>query len=243
MAMNPRLLRPRAGGGFNPKTISGLAFWIDPSDSATVTLNGSTISQITDKSGNGRTFLNATAVNQPAQTTLNGRNAANVDSIAKWLQSDFTLTHTAQTVVIACQPNAAAPSFARLYSQATASSETPTGGYIPLIRNSSASPLQMVSYTNSFLGPVAFTAGTTTVFTARHSGSAFTVRANAVSGASQNHTLNIQFTRQRYGNGFSGADGFRGIFGDCLMWTRALSDAELSTVERWLASKWGATLA
>jgi hypothetical protein len=208
-----------------------------------VTLNGSTISQITDKSGNGRTFLNGTAVNQPAQTTLNGRNAANVDSTSKWLQADFTLTHTAQTVVCVGQANAAVSSFARLYSQATASSETPTGGYIPLIRNSNASPLQMVSYTNSFLGPVSFTAGTTTVFTARHSGSAFTVRANAVSGAAQNHTLNIQFTRQRYGNGFSGADGFRGIFGDCLMWTRALSDAELSTVERWLASKWGATLA
>jgi len=241
MAMNRKLLRPRASG-FNPKSIAGLAFWIDPSDSATVTLNGSTISQITDKSGNGRTFLNATAVNQPAQTTLNGRNAANVDSAGKWLQSDFTLTHTSQTVFIACQPNASVGSFARLYSQANASTETPTGGYIPLIRNSSTSPLQMVSYTSSFLGPVAFTAETTTVFTARHSGSAFTVRANAVSGASQVHTLNIQFTRQRYGNGFSGADGFRGILGDCLMWTRFLSDAEMSTVEKWLAAKWGATL-
>lgn len=242
MPMSPRLLRPRATG-FSPRSISGLAFWIDPSDESQVTLNGTTISQITDKSGNGRTFSNGTAGNQPAQSTLNGKNAINIDTTGKWLQSDFTLTHTAQTVVCVAQPNASNPTFSRLYSQATASTETPTGGYIPLIRNSNASPLQMTSYTNAFLGPVAFTAGTTTVFTARHSGSAFTVRANATSGASQNHTLNIQFTRQRYGNGFSGADGFRGLLGDILMWTRALSDSELATVEKWLASKWGAVLA
>lgn len=242
MPMNPRLLRPRATG-FNPLSISGLAFWIDPSDAATVTLNGSTISSIADKSGNARAFVNGTAANQPAAATLNGRSCVNVDSAAKWLQSDFTLTYTAQTIVCVCQPNAAVPSFARAYSQANATTETPTGGYIPLIRNSSASPLQMTSYTTTFLGPVSFSSGTTTVFTARHSGSAFTVRANRNSGASQSHTLNIQFTRQRYGNGFSGADGFRGLFGDCLMWPRALSDAELASVEQWLAKKWGATLA
>lgn len=243
MAMSPRLLRPRATG-FNPKSISGLAFWIDPSaPSPYVTLNGSAISAISDLSGNSRAFANSAAANQPPQTTLNGRNAINIDANNKWLQSDFTLTHTAQTVVVVCQPNSSVPVFARLYSQATASTETPTGGYIPLIRDSNASPLRMTSYTSAFVGPVAFTAGTTSVFTARHSGSAFTVRANATAGASQNHTLNIEFTRQRIGNGFSGADGFRGIIGDCLMWTRALSDLELTAVERWLARKWGATLA
>jgi hypothetical protein len=242
MPMSPRLLRPRASG-FNPLSISGLAFWSDPSDASRVTLNGSTISQIADKSGNGRAFSNATAANQPSTGTLNGRACINIDSATKWLQSNFALTYTAQTVVCVCQPNASVPSFARLYSQATATSETPTGGYIPLIRNSSVSPLQMTSYTTSFFGSVAFTAGTTTVFTARHSGAAFTVRANATSGASQAHTLNIQFTRQRCGNGFSGADGFIGLLGDCLMWTRALTDSELSAVEKWLASKWGAKLA
>ena len=242
MAMSPKLLRPRATG-FDPRTIANLAFWIDPSDASKVTLNGSTISAIADKTANARAFANQNATNQPAPTTLNGRNAVNIDASNKWLQSDFTLTHTSQTVVVVCQPNAAVPSFARLYSQANATTETPTGGYIPLIRNSNASPLQMTSYTTNFLGPVAFTAGTTTVFTARHSGSAFTVRANGTAGAGQTHTLNIQFTRQRIGNGFSGADGFRGVIGDFLMWTRALTESELRSVERWLASKWGATLA
>ena len=242
MGMNQRLLCPRASG-FDPRTIANLAFWIDPSDASKVTPNGSTISAIADKTANARVFANSNATTQPAQTILNGRSAVHIDATNKWLQSDFTLTHTAQTVVMVCQPNALVPVYARLYSQANAASETPTGGYIPLIRNGNASPLQMTSYTNNFLGPVAFTAGTTTVFTARHSGSAFTVRANGTAGVAQTHTLNIQFTRQRIGNGFSGLDGFRGIIGDCLMWTRALTDAELRSVERWLASKWGATLA
>jgi len=225
---------------FDPRTVPGLQFWVDPSDSSTVTLNGSTISAIADKSGNGRAFSNGTAARQPAVGTLNGRACMNIDATDRWLQSDFTITYTAQTVVCVCQPNASVPLFARAYSQANTTTETPTGGYIPLIRNASASPLQMTSYTTNFLGPASFTTGTTTVFAARHSGSAFTVRANGTAGGSQSHTLNIQFTRQRYGNGFSGADGFRGLFGDCLMWNRSLTDGELTAVERWLRKKWGA---
>lgn len=41
------------------------ALWLDANDSSTITLNGSTVSQWNDKSGNGRNVIQATAGSQP----------------------------------------------------------------------------------------------------------------------------------------------------------------------------------
>jgi hypothetical protein len=205
-----------------------------------VTFNSTTISAIADKSGNGRTFFNDTSVNQPTASTLNGRTAASIDAVNKWLQCEFSITYTAQTVVVVANADAANPAFSRLYSQANAASETPAAGFIPLIRNASQ---QMTSYTTSFLGAVAFSLSTTSVFSVRHTGSSLALRVNGTAGSSQSHSLNYGVTRSRYGNGFSSSDGFRGLLGDLLVWNRSLSDVELLAVERWAARRWGAVLA
>ena len=52
---------------------SSLALWLDAADASTVILNGSTVSQWIDKSGNGRHVSQATAADQPIYT-LNGLN-------------------------------------------------------------------------------------------------------------------------------------------------------------------------
>ena len=44
---------------------SSLALWLDAADSSTITLNGSTVSQWNDKSGNGRHVSQATPAQQP----------------------------------------------------------------------------------------------------------------------------------------------------------------------------------
>lgn len=86
MGMNQRLLRPRATV-FGPKSIAGLYAWYDFSDTSTLTLNGSTISQIADKAG-GRNLSQAVAATQPTRTTsaLNGRTAATFSG-TQWLQA------------------------------------------------------------------------------------------------------------------------------------------------------------
>jgi hypothetical protein len=59
---------------WTPSTLgSNLALWLDADDSSTLTLNGSTVSQWRDKSGNARNLSQATADNQPTRT-LNGMN-------------------------------------------------------------------------------------------------------------------------------------------------------------------------
>lgn len=79
MPMSSRLLLPRATG-FNPKSISGLAAWYDASDTASVTLNNSAVSQWSDKSGNARHLTQTTANNQPSySTTVAGKNAITFD--------------------------------------------------------------------------------------------------------------------------------------------------------------------
>lgn len=54
----PTLWRPSQLG-------SALALWLDAEDASTITLNGSTVSQWADKSGNGRNVVQATATAQP----------------------------------------------------------------------------------------------------------------------------------------------------------------------------------
>jgi prepilin-type N-terminal cleavage/methylation domain-containing protein len=66
---------------WTPANIS-TALWLDAADTNTITLNGSTVSQWNDKSGNTRNFSQATATNQPVYSTnaLNGKNVINFAS-------------------------------------------------------------------------------------------------------------------------------------------------------------------
>ena len=78
-AMSPRLLRPLATG-FNPKSLPGLALWLDASDPASVLLTDNAVSEWSDKSGNNRHFTQSTPNNRPTYaTTVNGRNAITFD--------------------------------------------------------------------------------------------------------------------------------------------------------------------
>jgi hypothetical protein len=74
--MNPRLLRPT--GQFDPRRIAGLELWLDTSDESRLTLSGSAISQVRDKSGKGWVAEQSTGANQPTFTpnAINGRSAA-----------------------------------------------------------------------------------------------------------------------------------------------------------------------
>lgn len=79
MAMNPRLLRPRASG-FSPKSIAGLEAWYDASAGSSITLETG-VQQWADLSGKGRHLIQNTTNNQPAynSVTLNGKPTVTFD--------------------------------------------------------------------------------------------------------------------------------------------------------------------
>ena len=77
MAMNPRLLRPRASG-FNPRSVSGLEGWWDAADASSVTLDSGRVSTWNDKSGNGRNAANSTSGSTQPDYVTGARNGRNV---------------------------------------------------------------------------------------------------------------------------------------------------------------------
>jgi hypothetical protein len=92
--------RRRSSGGapaWTPTALgSALALWLDAGDASTITLNGSTVSQWNDKSGNGRNASQATAANQPTYTPsgLNGKPVLTFDGSDDFLS--FQGVHDAQ---------------------------------------------------------------------------------------------------------------------------------------------------
>jgi hypothetical protein len=79
MSMSPRLLRPRATG-FNVKALSGLVYWLDASQSSTITI-GTGVSEWRSASASSIKATQATGNNQPAYQTAaqNGKNAVYFD--------------------------------------------------------------------------------------------------------------------------------------------------------------------
>jgi hypothetical protein len=84
MAMNPRLLVPRASG-FNPLSLTSLSLWLDASDATTLfqdsggttsaAADNDPVGRWSDKSGNSRHATMATDANRPviSSTRVNGR--------------------------------------------------------------------------------------------------------------------------------------------------------------------------
>lgn len=72
---------------------SALALWLDAEDVSTITLNGSTVSQWSDKSGNSRHFTQATAASQPTYnaTVLGGKPALTFDGTSDFMSAGDTL--------------------------------------------------------------------------------------------------------------------------------------------------------
>lgn len=67
MSMSPRLLRPR--DSFGPRNIAGLQLWLDASDSSTMTMNGTTVSEWRSKAGT-IALTQSTASAQPTLTRV-----------------------------------------------------------------------------------------------------------------------------------------------------------------------------
>lgn len=78
-AMSPRLLRPRATG-FNPKTLPGFVYWLDASQSSTITVETG-VAEWRDAAGSSIKASQVTANAQPAYETAaqNGKNAVYFD--------------------------------------------------------------------------------------------------------------------------------------------------------------------
>jgi hypothetical protein len=244
MGMNPRLLRPTASG-FNPRTIAGIEAWWDAADSSKVTLDSGRVATFADKSGKGRDATNNTSGStQPQYITggVNGRNSIRL--------------------VTADNTRLGFSSFAIPASHTVFGAFTrPTAGTRSgMISNNSASPndryaLHWFTDNNSYQKS---NAGFTSHGTASNATGTFLVTTRRTGTTSQlmrrngsvlsNVTSGTGVTNAVSGDwdslGVAGSGQFfNGDLCEIIVYSAALTDSQVTIVERYLAAKWGVTLA
>lgn len=243
MAMNPRLLRPRAGGAFTPKSIAGLALWLDGSDSTTMTLNGSTVSEWRDKSGNLRHATQATAASQPtfAANHRNGLSALTWDGARHMTVASFPVTDHFYGIAVASFASGNRGVFARgaandwnslWYDGANAIARTQ--GNVDSTRPISTNTF----YTLAFRGSNTIGGSSNTSL----------LRVNGVAGATATNSIFVGIPPANRGLTIGGlsASLFRmsGAICELLYYqsTSQASDSVLSMLERYAARKWGVSV-
>ncbi len=246
--MSPRLLRPRAAGGFNPKSIANLAAWWDASDASTITTVSGAVSQWNDKSGNGVNATQGTANNRPVTTsqTLNGRAVMTFDGSNDFLS--FTGTaRTDETWFIVGRANLPAANTTKTHGLLTDSSSG--HGATAIIKNDgglSTIDVALGGFTNGVnraaynLGANA-TFGPTVLAVIRSSAAGGILRENGTQRATC--TSSLSATMSRIGGLSSSTFNLDGYIAELLIYSRALSTTEAQRVERWLGSRWGLTVA
>lgn len=252
MAMSPRLLRPRAAGGFNPKAITGIAGWWDASVSSAVSLNAGEVQQLNDLSGNGRHALQSVANNQPtyASAVRNNRNAVQFNGSTDFLRGAWPLTITSQSV-FAVVSMSSTNNWGRPFTQTSTTDATATGSmnadfsmtghYVPLLRNGTSA--QFGSYNGGGVrASVNFSYDAWGVWSSIHTGSQINNRLDNGSLATfSTATLNTAFHTFGIGGNLGPTTNqfLAGYVGEVLVYSRAVTDAERNAIHAYLKAKWG----
>lgn len=241
MPMNNRLLRPRASGGFNPKSIAGLAVWLDAADSTTITLNSGNVSEWRDKSGNSRNYSQATAANQPTTGTVNGRTsvrAAAGSTRRQLTTTNFSLSaYTVFTVVV--------PDFSSNpagFSTFTGIMAIGSGATGMMMLARTGSPTRWGTFTSTSLSSnTQLASGTRYVLTLQDANdNAVSFFRNGAADGSGFGNSGGQATTHLFGL-FDGQE-FHGDICEVLVYSSVLAASARSQVERYLGEKWGVNI-
>ena len=251
MPMSPRLLRPRQAGGFDPRTITGLVAWWDAQVPSSYDV-ATGVSEWRDLSGNGHTLTQAIANNRPAVSTMNSRTAFSFDG-----NNDELIAGSAVLNVTS------ADSFSVVGVTQIANSEsgyivgtgsgTGVGFLVGTVNNVTQYDLR---YGNNL--PVGSSAtkadNIAQVWSVTHRGAAgmtnkttlWSLDGTLSAGTIGQSTFSAATTNLVIGNrpgGTVAGTYLAGLVGTIVIYSRELTLAERSTIERWLGSRWGVTVA
>jgi hypothetical protein len=221
--------------------------WLDASDLSALVSAGSTASQLTDKSGNGRHATQATGANQPTISTLNGVQALSTDGTNDMMAGTYAVTLTGAEVWLVGQlanNTGATTNYGRLFNLCDAGNDYAAGGYIPCIRSLTSGNV------GSFSGSIQATLSTTPpeafIFNSSWSGSTLRNSKNAGTPSTASISLSKSITRFAICGSLQSiapTDGWwPGIFGEAIFWSAALVGAYKGTcISGYLAHKWRMT--
>jgi hypothetical protein len=259
MAMDNRLLRPRASG-FDPRRIAGLELWLDAADSSTlfdaetggspITADGA-VGRWVDKSGNGR---NHTGVvnSRPIwrQTGRNGRGTLEFNGSAHRLTGDgtqYAKTNAPFTAIFVHVVDATAGSFPVLMSTKTNQTQnfrwinsnfTAGGGYTDYSQgaNQNFVVTRYISASRGVWRYVLFdfagsAATTGGSYSARAAKASLTQASAGLFGAESASGSAI-------GSESGGSGLFKGEIAEIIIYSKVLSVPERDAVEKYVTNKW-----
>ena len=253
MAMNPRLLRPRQSG-FTPKSIPGLALWLDASDASTLFQDAAATTPATatndpvgawlDKSGNARHATQGTAASRPTvgSSSKAGKNAVRNNGtgsvalqVAAW---PYTAGNTQFAVFNASTINQGIYQRGSLNDEPRMAIQTGANGVASVRATRGGS---LLAQTHSEVGyalsqwSIGGTLFNTALGRAYRDGvyGADTTDSQTFTGDQELRLLSLP------GNIY----GINGGIAEFLYYDRQLTASEVTRVARYLAARWGITLA
>jgi len=263
MPMSPRLLRPRAAGGFDPRSIANIALWLeatpdtlftDQAGTTRVTADSDPVGRWTDRSGANRHIYQSVANNRPTYRTsiVNGRNVVRFDGSNDILVGDDTTSDLPFPYSLFCvyQSSDAAGSVVGSTRQSGVN-------VAENIRKSAANTLmglqQNGGATDSSATVTAADASwhvAELVFSGTTSSLTFSVRVNGGTAANMSTSRARDNTgavrRLEVGAAFAAGvsiDHMQGDIAEIVAYGRTLTTNERSTVLRYLGARYGITVA
>jgi hypothetical protein len=243
----------------DPLSLPGLVNWLDFSDSqylATATngtgsvSNGSAIAYCRDRSGNGYHATQSTANNRPtwSSTGLNSLGAGSFDGSNDTLVTPSIVPLVGDFIFTAfCASTRASTSVGSQFYVGSSSAGLGIGdGYLAASRaySPSTSFNTRMTYSATISGAVHAAVrypGNSNAFLVRRNGSALaSVSGDSTTIASASYTT----APLTLGIGVLNVTGYHsGLIAEMIVYSRALSLAEVLAVERYLGAKWGITVA
>ena len=216
----------RYPSAFVPTSIGNCQIWLDGADSSTVILNGSTVSQWTDKSAAGNNATQPTAGNQPSYSASGIVFAGN-----QWLITPIGVNPTAESFFIV---------FKTTNNLAEIFSGTNANGREVLIVGG-------VMYLSKYgTNPVGFTpnggsvpTNTVTLFDYQYTTSLVTLNLNGLQAGSGTPAVSYSGTGTSYiGSSTYAANNMYGTIYEIIYYNVSLTTNQFQQVEGYLAWKW-----
>lgn len=230
---------------FAPDSVANLLLWLDASDSGTVTLNGSDVAQLDDKSTNGYDFVQGTASLQPALSSggLNGLDCLTFTG-AEYLDGSSNAAllsalageDVAYSIHVAVQPEDGVTTKVVWYTGTSNlqfhNLQARSGGWRSHIRSASPITDAITNFgaqdNNIHVISIVRTAGTISVW---YDGT------KVVNGDTAN-VNSIALDAMFLGAFSAGSNNFIGNVGEFILYTGTTSDSDVESLQTYLGDKW-----
>lgn len=251
MPMSPRLLRPRASTAFDPRSITGLAVWLDAADATTLFQNSNATTAAAanndpvgcwaNKAGSPNA-IQATNLNRPQYkpASQSGRGTVSLDGVNGFLTLAYDLVSPFTLISVQKIDAATGPAFPVIGNLQNSGS---FDGLLHAhaINTNSTTLATRIRVSAATLATGELNVGTSWfTWTTTASGATFRARANGSQLTEGSGTYSARDSTLIIGRGRTGDPAnIRALsFAEVLVYSRLLTSEEIAAVEQYVRGKW-----